>query len=365
VQTIYDIQFDADVELYYELEYPDRKEVPISIVNDGNTRTQFIIYTPESFRGWSVVLDKAESGCSTISEGLKCWADVDEVIKITAVVRPSYDAEIKDNYTFTLSVEPVEIGVVGRENIEISVLGQPDDGPLGLGLSQGQIESGVYLIVAVLFAGIMYRAGKPTIDQMVQSGRNKNRAKYAEKLIASREQGFMSSSAFSVNPVPYRSAKLEWFLLVPITFGLYGLWINYRIASEMKKHADIGPGGGKHLIFTIIPLLNIYRIFKFTGEIRQLEEQTKHSTKISTSSPMIWLLLGLFLFPLLTFGALIVGALALIPIFLLLGSLAAQILAYVMYYAIFWCLGTYPFYKIWKMMQESLNTSWAIWFGKV
>ena len=115
----------------------------------------------------------------------------------------SADAEIKDNYTFTLSVEPIVNGepmIVGRENIEISVLGEPDDGPLGLGLSQGQIESGVYLIVAILFAGIMYRAGKPTIDQMVESGRNRNRAKYAEKLIASREQGFSSSSEFSVNP---------------------------------------------------------------------------------------------------------------------------------------------------------------------
>ena len=365
VQTIYDIQFDDSVELYYELEYPDRKEIPISIVNDGNTRTQFIIYTPESFRGWSVELDRADSSCSTVSEGLKCWADVDEVIEIIALVRPSYDAEIKDNYTFTLSVEPVEIGVVGRENIEISVLGEPDDGPLGLGLSQGQIESGVYLIVAILFAGIMYRAGKPTIDQMVESGRNRNRAKYAEKLIASREQGFTSSSAFSVNPVPYRSAKLEWFVLVPITLGLYGLWINYRMANEMKKHANVGPGGVKHLIFTIIPLLNIYRMFQFVGEIRQLEEQTKHSTKLSTSSPLIWLLLGVTIFPALGVGGFIVGALALLPIFLLLGNLVAQILAYAMYYLIFWCLAAYPFYKIWQMMQESLNASWAIWFGKV
>jgi hypothetical protein len=211
----------------------------------------------------------------------------------------------------------------------------------------------------------MYRAGKPTIDQMVESGRNRNRAKYAEKLIASREQGFSSSSAFSVNPVPYRSAKLEWFVLVPITLGLYGLLINYRIANEMKKHANIGPGGVKHLIFSIIPLLNIYRIFKFVGEIRQLEEQTKHSTKLSTSSPLIWLLLGVTIFPVLAFGALIVGALALLPIFLLLGQTVAQILAYVLYYVIFWCLAAYPFYKIWKMMQESLNASWAIWFGKV
>jgi len=55
----------------------------------------------------------------------------------------------------------------------------------------------------------------------------------------------------------------------------------------------------------------------------------------------------------------------LLPIFILLGNLVAQILAYAMYYVIFWCLAAYPFYKIWQMMQESLNASWAIWFGKV
>jgi len=106
-------------------------------------------------------------------------------------------------------------------------------------------------------------------------------------------------------------------------------------------------------------------MFQFVGEIRQLEEQTKHSTKLSTSSPLIWLLLGVTIFPALGVGGFIVGALALLPIFLLLGNLVAQILAYAMYYVIFWCLAAYPFYKIWQMMQESLNASWAIWFGKV
>ena len=365
VQTIYDIQFGDNVETYYELEYPDRKEVYVEIVNEGNARTEFLVYTPESFRGWSVELERGEASCQDVSSGLKCWLDVDESVEIIAIVRPSYDAEIKDNYTFTLAVEPVESGVVGRENIEISVLGQPDDGPLGLGLSQGQIESGIYIIVAILFAGILYRAGKPTIDQMVETGRNKNRAKYAEKLIQAREDGFVSKSNFVVNPIPYRSAKLEWFILVPITFGLYGLVINYKIANEMKKHTNIGPGGLKHLIFSIIPLLNIYRMFKFVGEVRLLEAETKHTTKLSTSSPIVWLVLGMTIFPAIAVVLFFLGVLALLPIFLLAPSIIAQTLAYIMYYFLFWCIAPYPFYKIWKMMQESLNTSWALWFGKV
>ena len=54
----------------------------------------------------------------------------------------------------------------GRENIEISVLGQPDEGILGLGLSQEELASGIYFIVGLLFVGLLYRVGKPTISQL-------------------------------------------------------------------------------------------------------------------------------------------------------------------------------------------------------
>ena len=58
VQTIYDIQFSEEVELYHQLEYPDKQTIPVTIVNNGNTRTEFIIYTPEGFRGWSILLEE-------------------------------------------------------------------------------------------------------------------------------------------------------------------------------------------------------------------------------------------------------------------------------------------------------------------
>jgi hypothetical protein len=166
VQTIYDIQFGEEVELYHELEYPDRKSIPVTIVNDGNTRTEFIIYTPEGFRGWSILLEEDNTECKDFDEDLKCTLDTGASTTIEVIVRPPNNAEIKDNYTFTLSVEPTEIGVVGRENIEISVLGQPDEGILGLGLSQEEIASGIYFIVALLFVGLLYRVGKPTITQL-------------------------------------------------------------------------------------------------------------------------------------------------------------------------------------------------------
>lgn len=169
VQTIYDIQFSEEVVLYHELEYPDRQTIPVAITNDGNTRTDFIIYTPEGFRGWSVLLEEDNSECKNYNEHLKCTLDSGESTEIEVIVRPPNDIEIKDNYTFTLSVEPFVDGepmIVGRENIEISVLGQPDEGLLGLGLSQEEIASGVYLIVGLLFVGILYRTAKPTISQL-------------------------------------------------------------------------------------------------------------------------------------------------------------------------------------------------------
>ena len=166
VQTIYDIQFSADVELYHQLEYPDKATIPVTIVNNGNTRTEFIIYTPEGFRGWSILLDEDNTECKSYNEDIKCTLDTGASTEILVNVRPPNNAEIRDNYTFTLSVEPVVDGepmIVGRENIEISVLGEPDEGLLGLGLSQEEIASGVYLIVGLLFIGLLYRT---TISQL-------------------------------------------------------------------------------------------------------------------------------------------------------------------------------------------------------
>ena len=169
VQTIYDIQFSEEVELYHELEYPGRQTIPVNITNDGNTRTEFIIYTPEGFRGWSVFLEEDNTECRDYNEDLKCTLESGESTQIQVIVRPPNNAEIEDNYTFTLSVEPFVDGepmIVGRENIEISVLGTPDEGLLGLGLSQEEIASGIYVIIGLLFVGILYRTAKPTITQL-------------------------------------------------------------------------------------------------------------------------------------------------------------------------------------------------------
>ena len=70
------------------------------------------------------LLEEDNTECQNYNEDLKCTLDTGATTKILVNVRPPNNAEIKDNYTFTLSVEPVVDGepmIVGRENIEISV----------------------------------------------------------------------------------------------------------------------------------------------------------------------------------------------------------------------------------------------------
>ena len=58
-----------------------------------------------------------------------CTLEEGETITITAKVTPpgGESSEVEDSFKFTLSAEPTDIGLVGRENIELTVNGQPDE----------------------------------------------------------------------------------------------------------------------------------------------------------------------------------------------------------------------------------------------
>ena len=363
VQTIYNIQFQSDVKLHHNLEYPDKKTINVDVINEGNVRTQFIILSPEGLRGWTVSMDYTNGSCSSNSEGLTCWLDVGESIGLEVNVRPSFDAEVEDNFTFTLSVEPIETGVIDRENIEFSVLGEPYAGAFGLGIQQEHIKSGIYALIAVLFLGVIYQGARPTLRDMDARARAKRQLIYVDKISEAKTNGFKSQNAFGLNPVPHRSSIKQWLLFIPLTLGLYPVIILYMWGSELKRHANIGPGGAKNLLFFIIPLFNIYWGFKFIGMVRLLETQTMHQTKISGNAPLVWFILSILVFPVLTAVTFFVGALLMIPVILLLPAIISTPILYLFYAFVLW-LFFLPTYKIWSMTQNSLNTSWAIWFGK-
>ncbi|MBR95634.1 MAG: hypothetical protein CMA81_02295, partial [Euryarchaeota archaeon] len=363
VQTIYDIQFSTDVDLHYTLEYPDKKTILVDVINQGNVRTQFNVLTPEGLRGWSVSLDYANGSCTSNSDGLRCWLDVGDSIGLIVDVRPSYEAEVKDNFTFTLSVEPVETGVIDRENIEFSVLGEPYAGAFGLGIQQEHIKSGMYLLIILIFLGVIYQGAKPTLREMNAKSSAKRQLIYTEKLASAKESGFVRSMSVRVSPIPYRTPVRQWLIFTPLTLGLYPIVTMYKWGEELKKNLDIGPGGAKNLLFFIIPLFNIYWLFKFIGIVRELESKTMHETKLSGSSPIIWFILGVLVFPALGIAAFMGGALYMIPVVTSFPSFLSIPILAIFYLFVTWIFAL-PGYKIWSLLQNSMNDSWTIWFGK-
>ena len=92
-----------------------------------------------------------------------CLLQPGEVLLVMVDVRPPYGATIEDEFRFTLSVEPKDGGVFTRENVELSVIGAPDTGFLGLGLTAQSVTNIGTIFLLVVALGVMARATGPMI----------------------------------------------------------------------------------------------------------------------------------------------------------------------------------------------------------
>ena len=54
-----------------------------------------------------------------------CWRNSADSAKVNPPGGET--AEVEDVFTFTLSVEPTEVGLAGRENIKLTVNGEPEE----------------------------------------------------------------------------------------------------------------------------------------------------------------------------------------------------------------------------------------------
>ena len=85
---------------------------------------------------------------------LLCWIEVDSSILIEVIVRPPSGGEMEDIFKFTLSSEPVETGVVDRENIEFTVQSQEEVGAFG-GIFDNEVTmwilGGLFISIIVAF----------------------------------------------------------------------------------------------------------------------------------------------------------------------------------------------------------------------
>ena len=156
VQIIYDLTFMAEsIETEYTVSFSEKTEFEIELHNIGNIRSEVRIFASENLRGWSISLDSIDE-CTHDGRELLCWIDVDDSVLVEVIVRPPVDAEMEDTFKFTLSTEPVETGVVGRQNIEFTIQSKHDSGLFGgvLGNSTTTwIASG--LVFSILIAFLM------------------------------------------------------------------------------------------------------------------------------------------------------------------------------------------------------------------
>jgi hypothetical protein len=131
VQIIYELTFMSEnIETEYIVSYSEKTEFEIELHNIGNIRTEVRIFASENLRGWSISLDN-DYECNHDGGGLVCWIDVGSSVLVEVIIRPPVDAEMKDTFKFTLSSEPVETGVVDRQNIEFTIQSKHDSGFFG------------------------------------------------------------------------------------------------------------------------------------------------------------------------------------------------------------------------------------------
>jgi len=161
VQIIYAFEFEQiQGGTEFDVIYPDKEVFVINLTNTGNIEAEVIIFSSESFRGWSVILDEVEGtdSCRIEINDFICEIEVGQAIGIEVIIRTPVGAEVADIYKFTLSAEPVETGVVDRENIEFTVNGDADAGLFGLGIQSEHVTTGFYGLFGIIFAVLVYRS---------------------------------------------------------------------------------------------------------------------------------------------------------------------------------------------------------------
>ena len=133
VETVLDVEMElmGGVEkniVFGEIGNSANFEVLLS--NSGNVESEFRVFSSGGLRGWNVILSsESRSICENNGDHLLCTLDEGESVMIYAKVNPPSgdNTEVEDSFTFTLSTEPSDIGLVGRENLELTVNGQPEE----------------------------------------------------------------------------------------------------------------------------------------------------------------------------------------------------------------------------------------------
>ena len=154
VQKIFDLNILEPETTSFDLMYPQSMSFTVQIRNDGNIETETEIFASDNLRGWKIELEDPADDCEIIStSSLLCSIDKGEIKNITVEIKPPFGAELTDTFDFTISVQPEDIGVIGRENQQFDVTGEIEKGFFGLAddTTLTMFAGGFLLLVGVIF----------------------------------------------------------------------------------------------------------------------------------------------------------------------------------------------------------------------
>ena len=158
VQKIFNLNILEPEQTSFDLVYPESKTFTVFIRNDGNIETESEIFASENLRGWKIELQDPNDDCTVISlSSLLCTIEKGQVMEITVKIKPPYGAELSDTFDFTISVQPEEIGVIGRVNQQFEVTGDLETGFFGLADDSTLTYFGLGFVVV---AGIIFFLGR-------------------------------------------------------------------------------------------------------------------------------------------------------------------------------------------------------------
>ena len=160
VETVLDVEMNIQGDIERNITFGEIGNAPrfeVDLTNTGNVESEFKIFSSGGLRGWNVLLGyQAGSSCSSNGDHLLCVLEEGETITITAKVTPpgGQTSEVEDSFKFTLSVEPTEVGLVGRENIELTVNGEPEQFALNSLITPNVL----FTLAAIVLFGLAYLA---------------------------------------------------------------------------------------------------------------------------------------------------------------------------------------------------------------
>ncbi len=157
VETVLDVEIDLLGDLEKDITFGKIGNSPkfeVILSNAGNVESEIRVFSSGGLRGWSVLLSfETGAKCEDNGDHLLCTLQEGESITIIAKVNPpgGDTVEVEDSFTFTISAEPEEIGLVGRENIELTVNGEPAEFELFNSLITPNV---LYSIAAIVLVGL-------------------------------------------------------------------------------------------------------------------------------------------------------------------------------------------------------------------